>query len=214
MALSKVDFNNINVTPAASKALKWNSSANGFETGDLGGNLILLTTTTLSSAAATIDFTSSIDSTYKEYQFHFTDMHPATSSVILSFQADTGTNTNYNQTITSTFFRAAQDESATTDFGYKTAEDQAQGTAFQTLTGTIGNGNDESCAGILNLFDPASTTFVKHFISRAQGYTNNNYAIDEFAAGYINTTTAITRIRFKFASGNIDAGTFKLYGIL
>ena len=213
MALSKVDFNNINVTPAASKALKWNASANGFETGDLGGNMVLLSTTTASSSA-TVDITSNIDSTYKEYQVHFTNIHPATDSTKFTCQFDTGTNTSYNQAITSTFFRAAQDESATTDFGYKTAEDQAQGTAFQTLTGTIGNGNDESCAGILHLFDPASTTFVKHFMGRAQGYTHNNYAIDEFVAGYINTTTAITRIRFKFASGNIDAGTIKMYGIL
>tara|TARA_R110002153_G_scaffold32217_1_gene97638 strand:- start:628 stop:1245 length:618 start_codon:yes stop_codon:yes gene_type:complete len=176
------------------------------------GNLTLLTTATASSSA-TLDFTSSINSTYNSYLFKYIDIHPATDSTKFTCQFDTGTNTSYNQAITSTFFRAAQDESATTDFGYKTAEDQAQGTAFQTLTGTIGNGNDESCAGILHLFDPASTTFVKHFMGRAQGYTHNNYAIDEFVAGYINTTTAITRIRFKFASGNIDAGTIKMYGV-
>ncbi len=212
MALSKVNFNSMNVTPAASKAIKFNSSNNGLETGDLGGSLVLLSTTTASSSA-TVDITSNIDSTYKEYQVHFTDVHPATDSTKFTCQFDTGTNTNYNQTITSTFFRAAQDESATTDFGYKTAEDQAQGTGFQTLCGTIGNANDESCAGILQLFDPSNTTFVKHFISRVHGYTNNDYAIDDFAAGYINTTTAITRIRFKFASDNIDSGTFKLYGV-
>ena len=213
MALSKVDFNSINVTPAASKAIKFNSNNNGLETGDVGGSLVLISTTTASSSG-TIDITSGIDSTYKEYQVHFTDVHPATDSTKFTCQFDTGTNTNYNQTITSTFFRAAQDESATTDGpGYKTAEDQAQGTGFQTLTGTIGNGNDESCAGILQLFDPSNTTFVKHFLGRAHGYTHNNYAINEFAAGYINTTTAITRIRFKFASGDIDAGTFKLYGV-
>ena len=176
------------------------------------GNLTLLTTATASSSA-TLDFTSSINSTYNSYLFKYIDIHPATDSTKFTCQFDTGTNTSYNQAITSTFFRAAQDESATTDFGYKTAEDQAQGTAFQTLTGTIGNGNDETCAGILHLFDPASTTFVKHFMGRAQGYTHNNYAIDEFVAGYINTTTAITRIRFKFASGNIDAGTIKMYGV-
>jgi len=212
MALSKVNFNSMNVTPAASKAIKFNSSNNGLETGDLGGSLVLISTQTASSSA-TVDITSDIDSTYKEYQVHFTDVHPATDSTKFTCQFDTGTNTNYNQTITSTFFRAAQDESATTDFGYKTADDLAQGTGFQTLCGTIGNANDESCAGILHLFDPSNTTFVKHFISRVHGYTNNDYAIDDFAAGYINTTTAITRIRFKFASGNIDSGTFKLYGV-
>ena len=215
MALSKVDFNNINVTPAASKALKFNSAADGFETGDLGGNMVLLSTATASSSA-TIDITSGIDSTYKEYQIHFTSIHPATDSTKFTCQFDTGTNTSYNQAITSTFFRAAQDESATTDFGYKTAEDQAQGTAFQTLTGTIGNGNDESCAGILHLFDPANTTFVKHFFSRAFAYQNISaqYNSDNFGAGYCNVTAAIDGVQFAMASGNIDAGVIKMYGIL
>ena len=189
------------------------ASITSLPSGVTGSSLVLLSTTTASSSS-TIDITSDIDSTYKEYQVHFTDVHPATDSTKFTCQFDTGTNTNYNQTITSTFFRAAQDESATTDFGYKTADDLAQGTGFQTLCGTIGNANDESCAGILHLFDPSNTTFVKHFISRVHGYTHNDYAIDDFAAGYINTTTAITRIRFKFASGNIDAGTFKLYGVV
>ena len=189
------------------------ASITSLPSGVSGSSLVLISEQTASSSA-TIDFTSDIDSTYKEYQVHFTDVHPATDSTKFTCQFDTGTNTNYNQTITSTFFRAAQDESATTDFGYKTADDLAQGTGFQTLCGTIGNANDESCAGILQLFDPSNTTFVKHFISRVHGYTNNDYAIDDFAAGYINTTTAITRIRFKFASGNIDAGTLKLYGVV
>ena len=189
------------------------ASITSLPSGVTGSSLVLISEQTASSSA-TIDFTSDIDSTYKEYQVHFTDVHPATDSTKFTCQFDTGTNTNYNQTITSTFFRAAQDESATTDFGYKTADDLAQGTGFQTLCGTIGNANDESCAGILHLFDPSNTTFVKHFISRVHGYTNNDYAIDDFAAGYINTTTAITRIRFKFASGNIDSGTFKLYGVV
>jgi len=189
------------------------ASITSFPSGVSGSSLVLLSTQTASSSA-TIDFTSDIDSTYKEYQVHFTDVHPATDSTKFTCQFDTGTNTNYNQTITSTFIRAAQDESGTTDGpALKSAETQSQGTAFQTLTGTIGNGNDESCAGILKVFEPSSSTFIKHFLGRAHGYTHNNYAINEFTNGYINTTTAITRIRFKFASGNIDAGTFKLYGV-
>tara|TARA_Y100001963_G_scaffold14338_1_gene17891 strand:+ start:10 stop:612 length:603 start_codon:yes stop_codon:yes gene_type:complete len=176
------------------------------------GAMTLLSTTTASSSA-TVDITSGIDDTYKEYIIKFYDVHPATDSTKFTCQFDTGTNTNYNQSITSSYFRAAQDESATTDFGYKTAEDQANGTSFQTLCGTIGNANDESCSGILIIYDPSNTTFVKHFYSRVHGYTNNDYAIDDYAAGYINTTTAITRVQFKFASGDIDAGTFKLYGV-
>ena len=117
MALSKVDFNNINVTPAASKALKWNSSANGFETWDVGGSLNLISTQTASSSA-TINFTSGLDSTYKEYIFKFIDIHPATDNTDFTFQADTGTNTSYNQTMTTTFFDSTHKEDGSdTGFG-------------------------------------------------------------------------------------------------
>jgi len=212
MALSKVDFNNINVTPAASKALKWNSSANGFETGDLGGSMVLLSTATASSSA-TIDFTSGIDSTYKEYQFHFTDIHPETDNVTFSFQVDTGTNTSYNITCTSSFFRASHGESGGTALQYRANDDQAQGTSFNKLCQTVGNDNDQSCTGILHLFEPSSTTFVKHFMARTNGCHEGDITRDVYTAGYFNTTTALTRVRFKFDSGNIDAGTIKMYGV-
>ena len=65
-----------------------------------GGSLNLISTQTASSSS-TIDFTSGIDSTYKEYQVHAINVHPEENGRVLSFQTDTGTNTNYNQTITS-----------------------------------------------------------------------------------------------------------------
>ena len=103
MALNKLKFNSINVTPTASEALKFNSSANGFETGSAGGAMKFISKATASSSS-TISITSGIDSTYKEYLFIFKDIHPGTDGSRLKFQADTGTNTNYNQTVTSLFF--------------------------------------------------------------------------------------------------------------
>ena len=213
MALSKVNFNSMNVTPSASKAIKFNSSNNGLETGDIGGSLVLISTQTASSSA-TIDFTSDIDSTYKEYQFHFTDIHPETNNVTFSFQVDTGTNTSYNITCTSTFFRVSADEAdSSTAFQYRANDDQAQGTAFNKLCQTVGNDNDQSCTGILHLFDPSSTTFVKHFIATTNGCHEGDITREVFTAGYFNTTTALTRVRFKFDSGDIDSGTIKMYGV-
>jgi hypothetical protein len=215
MALSKVDFNNINVTPAASKALKWNSSANGFETGDLSGNMVLLSTFTSDGSDDTADFTSGIDSTYKEYQFHFTDIHPETDQKNFTFQVDTGTNTNYNQTITSSFFYAYHNEGdSNAVLEYFAGADQAQGTGFQLLSEATGNVADECVCGILHLFEPSSSTFLKHFMARTQAAEGTGHSGDSYAAGYINTTTAITRVRFKFVSGEIQSGTIKMYGIL
>jgi len=179
------------------------------------GNLTLLTTATASSSA-TLDFTSSIDSTYDSYMFKFIDIHPATDDTRLTFQSDTGTNTNYNQTITSTCFQAKHSE-ADDDSGlaYQAGNDQAQGTAFQRITDSIGNANDASAVGSLHIFNPSSSTFVKHFICRTQHMVGASGvgSKDLYYAGYFNTTTALTRFQFKMASGNIDAGQISLYGI-
>ena len=193
-----------------------NATAFGSITG-LGSMIFIKKLTASSSATLSfVDGASGVvlDNTYKEYYFTFNNIHPATNSVYFEFQVDTGTNTNYNQTITSSVFRAYHDEAdSATALEYNTGVDQAQGTSFQDITDGVGNGNDESAAGTLHLFNPSSTTFVKHFMSTMTDYNGNNFNIVVNTAGYINTTTAITRIRFKFGSGNIDAGTIKMYGV-
>ena len=189
--------------------------AGALDSGIAAGAMTLLSTVTASSSA-TISFTSGIDSTYDSYVFKFYEIHPATDNQQFAFQADTGTNTNYNQAITSTTFRAYHIEGDNDQgLGYVTGEDQAQGTAFQKLTagGTIGNDNDQSGSGFFHLFNPSSTTFVKHFIGRSSAYHASDYATDFYVSGYINTTTALTRVQFKMLSGNIDAGDICLYGI-
>ena len=191
------------------------ASITSLPSGVSGSSLVLLSTTTASSSA-TVDITSDIDSTYKEYQVHFFDVHPESGSR-LAFQVDTGTNTNYNQTITSTAFvtRHTEDDS-TADLGYNTGDDLGQSTSFQRLScgGTVETDADASATGILHLFDPSNTTFIKHFIATMQIYNNDQASHNSYVAGYINTTTAITRIRFKYESGDIDSGTFKLYGVV
>ena len=182
-----------------------------------GGAMNLLETQTASSSS-TISFTSNIDSTYKEYIFKFINIHPSAESVF-SFQADTGTNTSYNQTITSTSFRAFhREDGGESGLGYITGGDQAQGTGFQHLMESpqLGTNNDENLNGTLHIFDPSNTTFVKHFIARTLSQNDDSqpaYVLDGFFAGYFNTTSALTRFQFKFASGNIDSGTIKLYGV-
>ena len=178
-----------------------------------GGGLNLISTQTASSSA-TIDFTSGIDSTYKEYIFKFLNIHPATDNVEFHFQADTGTNTNYNQTITSTHFRARHDEAdTTTSLSYLTSGDQAQGTSFQRIFNGFGNDNDQNGNGTLQIFNPSSSVFVKHFICVTSSDDYRSEANQRFTAGYFNTTTALTRVRFKMSSGNIDSGVIKLYGV-
>jgi hypothetical protein len=178
-----------------------------------GGTLILLSTQTASSSA-TISFTTGLDSTYDEYIFKFINIHPATDGTHFTFNASTDSGSNYNVTKTTTFFWAYNDE-AGTDAGleYFGSQDLAQSTAFQTLIYNIGNGADESGTGTLTLFNPSSTTYVKHFIATSNVYYATNYSINQFMAGYGNTTSAINAVRFQMSSGNIDDGIIKLYGV-
>ena len=171
------------------------------------------------SSSGTLDFvdgTSSVvlDNTYKEYIFTFNNMHPQTDEVDFLFQGNAAGGSGYDETITSTQFCAYHDEGdSDTNLTYQTTRDQAQGTSFQMLTNKVGNGNDEHTSGYLHLFNPSSTTFVKHFVARLIDYHYQNYVLDNYTAGYFNTTSAIDEIQFKFSSGNIDAGDICLYGI-
>jgi len=217
MAISKFNYNSFNVTPVASKALAFNSDADGFTTAS-SSSMILIKTLTASSSA-TLSFVDGADSvvlddTYPIYKFEFINIHPATNTAKLTFQGDTGTNTSYNQTITSTFFNSQHKEDGSGgSLGYETSHDQAQGTAFQDITNGIGNLNDENMNGELKIFSPSSGTFVKHFISTVQSNYDTNWSMNSYMAGYFNTTTALTRAQFKMSSGNIDSGIIKLYGI-
>ena len=177
------------------------------------GAMTLLSTQTASSSS-TISFTSGIDSTYKEYIFKFYDIHPSNDGEEFTFQADTGTNTSYNQTITSTYFLAEHNEAGTsTGLTYQTSRDLAQATSFQHFGVDTGNDNDQASSGFLHIFDPSSTTFVKHFMGTLQQAHQNDLSLVGYVSGYWNTTTAITRVQFKMSSGTIDAGVIKLYGV-
>ena len=176
------------------------------------GKLKLLSTATASSSSS-IEFTSGIDSTYDIYQFEFIAIHSSGDNVSLQFNLSTDGGSNYNVTKTTTFFQAQHSEDgATSELNYETASDLAQSTGYQQLARSFGSDNDQAGVGILQLFNPSST-FVKHFIANFSNYKHNDRNEHSYVAGYGNTTSAVNAIRFQMSSGNIDAGTIKMYGI-
>ena len=187
------------------------------------GAMTLIKEQTASSSASIsfVDGSSDVvlDSTYPIYKFKFHDIHPASNGVFFEFNLSTDSGSNYNVTKTSTSFEAIQNESgATTSLRYATSNDLAQSTSNQRLTDYLPSnaGEDDLCAvGELYLFNPASTTFVKHFMSTVQsnGDGTSIYSWVSRNAGYGNTTSAVDGIKFQMSSGNIDSGTIKLYGI-
>jgi len=203
MALVKYNNNSISAITAASSLPT--------------GAMTLIKEQTASSSA-TISFvhgTSDVvlDSTYPIYLFKIIQAHPNSNDVGMQVGFRDG-GSAYDASKTTTSWRAyhAEDDSAA-NLSYYTAIDHQNTTGFQYLTGGTGNDNDQCLPGELWLFNPSSTTFVKHFIYRGSDQQADNAAYDLNIAGYCNTTSAIDGVQFKFNSGNIDAGTFKLYGI-
>ena len=176
---------------------------------------VLLSTATASSSSS-IEFTSGIDSTYDVYKFEFIDIHPGTTNAFFQFNLSTDSGSNYNVTKTSTSFYASLYEydayGAVAYTAYQGA--LAQSTSFQNLAVNAGTGNgaDNNLAGSMFLYNPASTVYVKHFISVTNEYHNNEASWGSFVAGYGNTTSATNAIRFQMNTGNFD-GTIKMYGI-
>ena len=189
------------------------ASITSFPSGVSGGSLVLISTQTASDSA-NISFTSGIDSTYKEYIFKFTDVHPATDSAqfLVNFR-DGGS--NYDATKTSTHFAASHSEDdSEAQVAYDTGRDLAQSTSGQNISNEVGNANHECGAGFLHLFDPSNTTFIKHFICTTNFHHASDLSLNNYVAGYCNVTAAIDGVQFSFSSGNIGAGTFKLYGVV
>ena len=186
---------------------------NGSMASGFGGSLNFISKAT-ASASASISFTSGIDSTYKEYIFYFVDLHPSSDGADFTFNMSTNGGSNYNVTKTTTQFNARHAENdGTAALSYITANDLAQGTGFQVIGDGVGGSADETGVGYLHIFNPADTTFVKHFISNFQNYRTNDNSYNVFTSGYGNTTSAVDAIDFKFSGGNIDAGDIILYGV-
>ena len=187
-------------------------------TGLATGSLVPIKTLT-ASGSATLSFVHGtdgvvLDSTYPIYKFEFINIHPETDNRRLTVGFRDG-GTNYDATKTTTVFVAYHEESdGSPEVGYRTGEDLAQSTDFQGITGLISaNETDANGNGELFLFNPSSTTFVKHFIATSNCQTASNESTNDYVAGYCNVTTAIDAVQFKMSSGNIDSGKIKLYGI-
>ena len=183
------------------------------------GSMILIKKQTASSSATIsfVDGTSDVvlDDTYKEYLFTFNNMHPQTDGAEFQFNISVDSGSNYNVTKTTTTFDAEHNEDDSfAGLQYLSGSDLAQSTSFQNLNLDMeGTDNDGSVSGHLHLFNPSSTTFVKHFIATTASMHQSARIYNQFTAGYGNTTSAVDAIQFKMSTGNIDAGDICLYGI-
>jgi len=217
MALSKFNYNSFDVTPVASKAIGFNSDADGL-TSVSATSMVLIKSQTASSSSTIsfVDGTSDVvlDNTYPIYKFVFINIHPSNDSAQFKFNLSVDTGSNYNVAKTTTFFKAYHKEDGTSSaLGYEASDDLAQGTGSQFLSSVIDNDNDACWDGMMHLYNPSSTTFVKNFVSTGASLGAAVFSYNDFVAGYGNTTSAVDAVQFTMSAGTIDSGTIKLYGI-
>jgi hypothetical protein len=212
-AIARNIANNITTSGVFTSSAITNSSVTGITVLANASDGITLISSQTASNSASLSFTTGLDSTYKAYKFVFSSVHPRTDTADFQFNLSTDAGSNYNVTKTTTAFRAFHTESdAAPTLDYYSALDLAQSTSFQSIVGEAGSGADESISGSLILFNPSSTTYVKHFLTNSNQNTYHDLTMNTFVAGYGNTTSAINAIRFQMSSGNMD-GTIYLYGI-
>jgi len=177
-----------------------------------GGGVLKLLSTQTASSSASLEF--SMDGTYDSYVFKFINIHPQNDGVRFQFNLSTDNGSNYNVTKTTTFFYAYHGEAdSPAGLGYEGALDLAQSTGFQPLSNSTANTSSKNVSGNLQLFNPSSSVFVKHFISIINSADNYPISVNSFIAGYGNTTSPVTNLKFQFSSGNIDDGIIKMYGV-
>ena len=184
------------------------------------GAMTFIKNVTVSGAsnATILHGTSSVvfDSTYPVYVIKYINvMSNAGQNIAMNFTTD---GTNYNVNITATPFVAehSEDDTSVARLAYSTGYDQAQGTdqvVFNINKGGLQNDSDASASGEIYIYNPSSTTFMKHFVSRANSMSEYPGSTDNYVAGYANTTSAVTGVRFHAVSSNTISGTFLLYGI-
>ena len=182
----------------------------------LGAMTHIKTLTASNSADLTFVHGSSsvvLDSTYPIYLFKFITMHASATNAHFSVNFRDG-GSSYDATKTTTYVKVRHGENASlASIVYDDGNDLAQTTASQKLHENSQTDNDSSLSGSMYLFNPASTTFVKHFASDINSMANPSISDHILVSGYCNVTAAIDGVQFTFSSGNIDAGTIKLYGI-
>tara|TARA_Y100000310_G_scaffold207977_1_gene208485 strand:+ start:535 stop:1284 length:750 start_codon:yes stop_codon:yes gene_type:complete len=185
-----------------------------------GSDMSLLLTTTVSTPVQYLTFSSTyITSTYKEYWIKFYNIHPVSNAqdFRMEVSADNGTDLYNGVNIVSVYHLSTHDNSNSQDvliqdtYGAKRNATGVQVLIRQQGNGTLSGGGKMSCCGDFHLYNPGGTTMKKMFWSRM--HRGDDYAQDIWAEGTFNQVGAVNALRFGFASGNIDHGIAKLYGI-
>jgi len=183
--------------------------------------LVYISTTPISSSVASVTIEANIDATYDLYEFHIENIHfSATnySSVTCTFR--TAADDGYDQLVTSANYYIGGYENgvwAAVNIQDSNSQNSGEGAAQQVIGEASGAENYASQSGILRLYTPADTTFHKKYHSHIETYNYNHGMLAINSSGIIETTAAITGVKFAARAGGsttMDSGNIYLYGVV
>lgn len=174
----------------------------GFSSG--GSGLVLIQQQTAANAAS-VDFTTGIDSTYDTYLLTLADVVPQTDNTDLYLRVSVDGGANWLAGTTYAYENI-------TGNGGSASVSASTGTAQLLLSNALGNATGEVWNGSLCIQNPSNAVVYKS-IHGTSVYLNSAAAVTSRAIGCIaKTTSAINGIRLLMSSGNIN-GKFALYGV-
>jgi len=203
MPITKIDATSFDLTD--------DYAFTGTITGDNGGSMVLLQTTTASNVASvTMGSSSLLDNTYKTYKIIGTNIIPATDGANGHARVSIGGAVKSDASYSRCRMRM-YDGNASVSGYVSDANASTMGNFFGESIGTNGGENVNFESTIYNPSDTSTNTFF-HVITAGRDLSpNSQMQLQEFV--YTNSTAAVDGVQFYFSSGNIESGTFKLYGL-
>ena len=183
----------------------------------LSSDYVRLATTTVSSAVSEVNFTTGFSDTYKIYEIELINVDTSTPN-FLFFRWGYGGTPTY---VTSGYIDFALGITGFTDSSFTGKNTYNRTTAHEINTGdhSLGNTTGFTMNGKIRLFNSRSTsTYFKGFNSQViYLHSGVDFGSSAHTCGFNNDTTlrdsAVTGFKIYTSTGNIDAGTFVLYGI-
>ena len=174
-----------------------------------GARHTLLVTQTISSAVSQFDMTDVMTDTYNNYLLVFQGMKVSTDGTDIRLTFFTGSGTGGHIAGSGNYkyaFKQIQTD------GTESLSASATDPFYRPNSDGIGNGSNETANGQFQFFDMRNTTKRLLYGEVHSVDTSNNFVSSRSVCGSDFGDTAVTGLRFEVASGNITAGTFKLYG--
>tara|TARA_R100000654_G_scaffold22792_1_gene45078 strand:+ start:11 stop:673 length:663 start_codon:yes stop_codon:yes gene_type:complete len=219
MALTRLGPNNssnisgINLTSQVTGTLPTGNGGTGATSFTAGSMKLIASHNASNESVVEITSTNSfvMDSTYKRYILDVIDYSPVSNS---SLRMDYGSGSGGTTRVTTSAYRWAMKSQSSNNNDWDSYS--GSNTAYIGITGEQIMSDDDHQAGFRIMIDNPSSTTVKKTVFWTGGYISSSgtYAVSLSGVGWFyNDTNAVTGLHFHAQSGNIERGSFKLYGI-